>query len=528
LASLYKPSVTTYQLADGKHRTPDGMRVTRDTPGAVKVSRKSQIWYGKYKAADGSICRVPLCTDKTASKQMLAKLVTDAKMAELGMVDAFEKHRTQPLSEHLEDFARALCAKGCSDFHVKVTVERARRVIDGCGFCFITDLSASRVQEFIADLRISGKPRTPLEAEKGWYTLAEAAAVLHAKPAAMTAMIRRHALEAEGQGRRRRYPRATVQALQERLCRGRSVQTINFYLAAIKQFCRWLVKDRRMGDNPLAHLSGGNVKLDRRHDRRALPLEELQRLLESAQTSPESFRNLAGADRAMLYATAMGTGFRASELASLTPASFDLDTCKVRVEAAYSKNRREAIQPIPADLADALRGYLAGKPAGLLIWAGTWPEKAAQMVRKDLTAADIPYETEEGFADFHALRHSYITLLAQCGVAPKLAQELARHSDIRLTMNRYAHIGLHSLEAAVESLPPILAVKPSSEALAPTGTDGNTTCAVDRALTKPVSLDDPRLITHENSSMQETAKGGHHITLAYKILTHYEGAAYCI
>ncbi len=29
MASLYKPTITTYQLPDGKHRTPDGKRVTK-------------------------------------------------------------------------------------------------------------------------------------------------------------------------------------------------------------------------------------------------------------------------------------------------------------------------------------------------------------------------------------------------------------------------------------------------------------------------------------------------------------------
>ena len=41
----------------------------------------------------------------------------------------------------------------------------------------------------------------------------------------------------------------------------------------------------------------------------------------------------------MLYAVAMGTGFRAAELASLAPRSFDLDADPhtASVDAAYSK-----------------------------------------------------------------------------------------------------------------------------------------------------------------------------------------------
>ena len=43
------------------------------------------------------------------------------------------------------------------------------------------------------------------------------------------------------------------------------------------------------------------------------------------------------------------------------------------------------------------------------------------MLRLDLAAAVIPFRDAEGrVADFHALRHSYITLLQRSGVHPKL------------------------------------------------------------------------------------------------------------
>ena len=87
--------------------------------------------------------------------------------------------------------------------------------------------------------------------------------------------------------------------------------------------------------------------------------------------------------------------------------------------------------------------------------------KTAKMIRKDLQAARdtwieeaktegelenrrrssfLLYEDDSGlFADFHANRHMFITNLARAGVSPKVAQTLARHSDIRLTMNFYTH-----------------------------------------------------------------------------------------
>lgn len=57
------------------------------------------------------------------------------------------------------------------------------------------------------------------------------------------------------------------------------------------------------------------------------------------------------------------------------------------------------------------------------------------------------------YADFHSLRHRFITGLARAGVSPKMAQTLARHSDIRLTLGVYTHVELPDQTAAIESLP---------------------------------------------------------------------------
>lgn len=68
---------------------------------------------------------------------------------------------------------------------------------------------------------------------------------------------------------------------------GLSVQTSNHYLRAIKQFSRWLVRDRRTNDDPLAHLSKMNVAVDRRHDRRALSVDEFACLVQAAEEGPK-------------------------------------------------------------------------------------------------------------------------------------------------------------------------------------------------------------------------------------------------
>ena len=57
------------------------------------------------------------------------------------------------------------------------------------------------------------------------------------------------------------------------------------------------------------------------------------------------------------------------------------------------------------------------------------------------------------FADFHSCRHHFITNLERAGVRPKIAQTLARHIDIRLTLNVYTHAELADQTAAIGELP---------------------------------------------------------------------------
>jgi integrase len=173
----------------------------------------------------------------------------------------------------------------------------------------------------------------------------------------------------------------------------------------------------------------------------------------------------------MLYTLAAYVGFRASELASLTAESFDLesDPPSVTVEAAYSKRRRRDCQPLRQDIADSFRQWLEGKPAGQLLWPGGWWRHGGKMVRVDLKAARIPYRDEHGRVfDFHALRHQFISSLAAAGVHPKICQALARHSTITLTMDNYAHVALYDQTAALEALPSIQPASPK-ESLAAHG-----------------------------------------------------------
>ncbi len=219
-------------------------------------------------------------------------------------------------------------------------------------------------------------------------------------------------------------------------------QTRNHYLQAVRQFVYWAIAKRRLKDDPLLGLEAENVKTDpNRKTRRALTIEEVDAVLRATMLSTKVVRKLTGQDRCILYLVAATTGLRASELQSLRPCDFVLegDAPAILLAAADDKARRGAEQPLPPAIVSELQRYLAGKKPGEKVWPSSWPEKAWKMVREDLQAAGIAHKTSEGCFDFHGWRHTYISLLAATGLQPKMVQDLARHTDIRLTMSRYAH-----------------------------------------------------------------------------------------
>src|SRR5262249_22759173 len=152
----------------------------------------------------------------------------------------------------------------------------------------------------------------------------------------------------------------------------------------------------------------------------------------------------------------------------------------VTLAARKNKSRKLKVQPLPPDVAELLRVYLADRPAGQPIWGGTWAadHRGAEMLRGDLDAAGVLYAVEgpDGplFADFHALRHSYLTLGGRAGIDLRTLPELAGHSTPTLTA-RYSHRRLHDLAGAVEKLRSFLRTEggePEAQRVRATGTDG--------------------------------------------------------
>ncbi len=453
-------------------------RVSKD---GTKYLKPSKRWYFDLRLANGTVRRVKGFNDLKATEQLAIELERKEARKRIGIHDPAEEHARRPLADHLRDYGEYLRAKGSTASHVDQTTGRITTMLSGCGFVYPLDADAGKVAEWINGIRRDAVPVSlPPDVES--FRPSEAAKLLGIGLHAFAKAMKRHQLQAAGNGKARRVHRAAVETLALAAARGVGPVTANHYLVAVRGFYRWLIKTKRIGSNPLETLTLMSITADIRRLRRELTADELRRLFVAARESGRSYRGLTGADRYTLYLTAAGTGFRASALANLTPADFDLNPSSpcVTLPARFDKSRRGKVQPLPLDVADTLRGYLAGKPPYGVVWGGTWASsnRAAEMLRIDLAAASIEYAVEgpDGteYADFHSLRHSFLTLGGRSGIDLRTLQELAGHSTPTLTA-RYSHRRLHDLTGAVEKLPALVPnQKPDTEAipLRMTGTDG--------------------------------------------------------
>ncbi|MBA7677128.1 Tyrosine recombinase XerC [subsurface metagenome] len=221
------------------------------------------------------------------------------RLRDVGLLNGPQVAARKLLKKHLEDFRQFLQAKGNTPEHCRLTHYRVERICNGCKFIYWNDISASDVQFYIANLRESGEI---------------------------------------------------------------SQKTSNYYLQAVKQFCNWMLKDRRTSrESPLKYLDA--IKVTDRIQRRSLTPDELSNLLETTETAPKRF-GVEGYERAVLYRFATYTGLRANEIRNLTVSSFDFNNYTVKVKAACSKRRREDVLPLRKDTTTTMREFFRGKTLG--------------------------------------------------------------------------------------------------------------------------------------------------------------------
>ncbi len=385
----------------------NGKQVRKGTAGAKTKTVESKRFYGTLRMADGTRKQIPLCEERDTAETMLRKQQTEEDKNRALGITSQDRQRLHPISKHVDDYESHLRSKQSTESYVRLHISRLRAILTATKTATIGDLDSGKINRVLSKWREKG----PLPSRKG-------------------------------------RKRQSI-----------SVQTSNHYVRACRGFSRWLWTAKRTADDVLRNLSPLNAKADRLHVRRSLTPDEL-RLLISATLNGNTLRfgseRMSPKDRAMLYTVAAYTGLRASELASLTRSSFDLSAKTVTVLAAYSKRRRDDVLPLHLSLVERLTTWLETKADGQPLWPGPWASdrRGAAMMRYDLKNSGIDYKDDGGrFADFHALRHTFISQMARSGVHPSKAKELARHSTITLTMDVYSHVETEELRKALDTLP---------------------------------------------------------------------------
>jgi integrase len=163
------------------------------------------------------------------------------------------------------------------------------------------------------------------------------------------------------------------------------------------------------------------------------------------------------------------TGIRLGDAVAMTLPNFDLDkhVLKVRPQKT-SRKKRDLIIPLhpqlethvldlplhdnPGSLCPTLTKRKVSGKYGLSIQFHTILDQAG--IKQETIAAAGRAGHRFHKYTFHSLRHSFISELANAGIAPDVRQLLAGHSDDR-SHAIYTHTQLNTLRAAVEKLPSI-------------------------------------------------------------------------
>jgi len=353
------------------------------------IRKQSKNWYIDYKAADRTRKRVKGFKDKQATAQLAAKLERESEFAQAGIVDKYKKHRLRPLSEHLEDFRKAL---GDTTKHAKQTVKSVKKVFEACRFRKWADIQASTFFNYLNKLKNHGdmSPRTfnfYLKAGKQfcrWMVQDQRASqspLEHLKAETITNRKRqRRVLNADeirtllevtkaaperfgmtGYERALLYRLAVETGLRANELRNLKVSSFDFNNLTVTAVAVY-TKNKQIATLPLRADTAG----------------ELQSFFASKMPNTKAF------------------GGR------------------------YQKLTDRTAEMLRCDLADANIHYQ--DDAGM-------------------------------YFDFHSFRHEAGSLLAASGTHPKVAQSIMRHSDINLTMSLYTHTLRGQESQAVENLP---------------------------------------------------------------------------
>jgi len=230
---------------------------------------------------------------------------------------------------------------------------------------------------------------------------------------------------------------------------GLAPRSVGRHLSAIRQFHRFLVRQKLATEDPTSHLEAPRPW---RRLPGVLSSEEVDRLLAVREVAtPQGVRNRAMLE--LMYAS----GLRVSELVGLRLGDVDLSLGVVRV---VGKGDKERLVPVGDAAADSLRAYLKegrprlgrarasdhlflGRHGGGLTRQMFW-----QLIKQAAAQAGIAKPVTP-----HTLRHSFATHLLERGADLRSVQLMLGHADIGTTQI-YTHLNRAHLKALYDKFHP--------------------------------------------------------------------------
>ncbi|OQB30107.1 MAG: site-specific tyrosine recombinase XerC [Candidatus Hydrogenedentes bacterium ADurb.Bin179] len=400
----------------GRNGRKISVEIRTNDRGEEYVLIPTATWYARYTDSQGRhIQRNTECIDKVAAQGVLHQWHGSTEKVKAGLIRAADEHKDRRKSNLIDtvlnEYAASLKQTGRTDRHIDYIKYVVGEIKTTANIHRIVDLTRRHVEVYLA-------------------------------------------------------------ALQDK---GAGARTRNMHKALINGFCIFALRHGYLESNPAAYIESANQAVDRRLVRRALTDEEIVALLDAAERrplanfmnentgtvkkiTPATIRkyNLMGRERRLIYETLLTTAARWGELRAVTVADCVLDgnAPHIRLQATATKNRRADTVPLTHDLAGKLKAWIKDSGrigrARLFDMAGN----GAKRFNQDLLFAGITKTDDDGTViDVHALRHTAATRLARAGVPVSVAQRVLRHSDPKLTMSLYSHLGVLDTTAAVSSLP---------------------------------------------------------------------------
>jgi len=212
-------------------------------------------------------------------------------------------------------------------------------------------------------------------------------------------------------------------------------------LSSLRSFCRWLVLEGVLKDNPCDKIDSPKLG---RYLPDVLSVDEVFAIIDV----PDLSTWLGKRDRAMLEVL-YGCGLRVSEVVEMRISDMYLDDGFIRV---VGKGDKERLVPVGDVASDALRSYIEERPAEFssmkYVFVNRYGARLSRvsvfkMVKKMTVLAGVRKNISP-----HTFRHSFATHLIENGADLRYVQEMLGHESVTTT-EIYTHVDTSSWHTAI-------------------------------------------------------------------------------